>query len=499
MTSTPKPNVREASGASPSPRARSETGAASASSSVGPGGDIPVVAAVIAVVLGLTVGFVVSGEAMSDPRVAMLMLAGPVAAALGVLAVTRFEWFVLLVLAVRPSLDILGVGGLGPGAMLATVFVATAALWLIVQYRSGHWQPMSLAAKCLVAFGGATVLSVVTSSLRVISATGALEIVAGISMFLVLEQLLANRPDRVRRLLLAVLLSGIVPVIVGVNQWIGADVASARSDLSRIQGTFVHPNPFATYLVMLILLSTSLVTVVAGRQRLMLLCYLAVLGLMLVVTYNRASWIAVIVGLTYIGVTWNRRILAVMGLGLVIVVLAVPSVGARIGDLSEEKALPEGVPDNSLEWRIQYWEKLVPLANDSPLTGIGPQVVLHTRPERVEPHNIYVQAYVEMGAFGLVALGAVVVGIGITLSRRRRAAVGSFDQALAVGAIAVSLAVLAQSPSENLLNQTMSWWYMAACSTWGFSRVVRSHGTAGAASRRSVPARSRRASHGESP
>ena len=88
-------------------------------------------------------------------RYTLLRIALLVPTLLGVLAVTRFEWFVLLVLAVRPSLDILGVGGLGPGAMLATVFVATAALWLIVQYRSGHWQPMSLAAKCLVAFGGA--------------------------------------------------------------------------------------------------------------------------------------------------------------------------------------------------------------------------------------------------------------------------------------------------------------------------------------------------------
>ena len=164
-----------------------------------------------------------------------------------------------------------------------------------------------------------------------------------------------------------------------------------------------------------------------------------------------------------------------MAAALVIIAISVPSVRARISDLSEEKDLPEGVPTNSLEWRFQYWDRLIPLANDSPLTGIGPQVVLNTRPEAVEPHNVYVQAYVEMGAFGLLLLGAVVVGMGVTLSRRRRDADGRIDEALAVGAIAVALAVFTQSPSENLLNQTMTWWYMAACSTYGY-RAVRARG-----------------------
>lgn len=427
----------------------------------------------VAVAAGLVVAYVVAGGVTADPRATMLLLAGPIAVGLGAIAVSRFEWFVLVVLVIRPSLDAFSTGGLGPGAMLASVFVATAALWLPVQYRSGEWVPVSVASKCLVAFAGATMLSVLTSSLRLISAVGALEIVAGISMFLVLEQLLAGRPDRRNRLVAAVLLSGVIPVLVGFVQWLGGDVAAARSDLARVQGTFVHPNPYATYLVMLILLTTALVTVLKGRQRIVLLGYLAALALMLVVTYNRASWIAAVVGLTYIGARWNRKILAVMGAALVVVVFAVPSVGDRISDLSEEKELPAGVPDNSLEWRIQYWGRLIPMATESPLTGIGPQVVLNTRPESIEPHNVFVQAYVEMGVLGFGALTAVVAGMGVTLSRRRSDAVGRTDQALAIGAIGVALALLAQSPSENLLNQTMTWWYMAATCTFGYTALHR--------------------------
>ena len=103
---------------------------------------------------------------------------------------------------------------------------------------------------------------------------------------------------------------------------------------------------------------------------------------------------------------------------LVLIGTLVPSVSSRITDLSIDRTdLPEDVPDNSLEWRLQYWELLVPLANESPVTGLGPQVILNSRPEELEPHNVYVQIYVEQGLLGLGALAAAVVGIGITLRR----------------------------------------------------------------------------------
>lgn len=424
----------------------------------------------VAMAAGLGVAVLMTGGLVADSRVVILLAAGPIGVVLGVVAVTRFEWFVLVILVVRPSLDILGSGGLGPGAMLAAVFVSTGALWLVVQYRSGDWVPMSSATRALAAFALVVVLSVLTSLLRTVSAVGALEILAGIMMFLVLEQLLGDRPDRARRIVIAVLVSGIVPLAVGFVQWMGGDVVSGYTDLSRIQGTFAHPNPFATYLVMLILLSTALVMAVDGLKRFALLGYLGILGFMLVVTYNRASWIALIVGLAYVGARRRRGVLLLMVVVLVGVAFTVPSVGERISDLTAEKELPEGVPNNSLEWRIQYWEQLIPLANESPLTGIGPQVVLNTRPEGLEPHNVYVQAYVETGALGLLALGSVIVAVSVTLSERRKHALEPLDRALSVAAIGIAIAIFVKSPSENLLNQTMSWWYFAAAGTWGFRR-----------------------------
>lgn len=426
---------------------------------------------------GLGAAYVVSGEGLGDIRALALILAGPFAAALFTLAVMRFEWFVLTVLAIRPSVDILGVGALGPGAMLALVFLSASSLWLVVQWRAGEWRPMSLASKCLLGFAGATGAAVMTSQMRVVSAEAALEILAGIAMFIVLEQLIAGRPDRLRRLVVTVLASGVVPVLVAMSQLATGGGMSGGPDLSgvtRIQGTFVHPNPFAGFVVLLMLLTITIIPLVTRRVQFGLAAYLVILGVTLVVTYHRSGWIAFIVGVAYIGLRRSKLLLGVLVAALAIIAVTVPSVSQRITDLSAERErLPEGVPNDSLEWRFQYWERLIPLGADSPVTGIGPQVVLNSRPEGVEPHNVYVQVFVELGLAGVVALGAVIVGFGVTLSRRRRNAPDVDHQILAVGAIACALAVFAQSPSENLLNATMTWWYLAACATWGGWRLPR--------------------------
>lgn len=442
---------------------------------------LPTVAAAVLALLAqlaaLVVARIVLGGSDVEQSTVVLAVAAPVGLVLGLVAVSRFEWFVWIVLAVRPSLDAFRGRdvALAPGAMLAAAFLTAAAVWLVVRWRAGTLRPPSTPARVLLVFGGAVAVSVVTSTLRSVSALAALEIFAGIAMFLVLEQLLAGRPDRARRLIAAVLGGALVPLAVGWIQWAGGDVTGTRTDIGRIRSTFVHPNPFATYLVLVILLAVSVATAVHGRRRWMLTGYVLALGGMLVVTYNRSGWIAITVGLLYVGFRRSRWIIAGFVAALLLVPVAFPQVLDRLADLGETEDaayIPDDVPANSFEWRLQYWESLVPMANESPVTGLGPQVIVNTRPEELEPHNVFVQVYVEIGLLGLVSLLAVIVAIARELRRRRLAASDEIERSLAVGAIAVALAVLVMAPSENLLNQTMSWWYLAACATWGFTRLA---------------------------
>jgi putative inorganic carbon (hco3(-)) transporter len=429
------------------------------------------VIAASALAVGLLVAWLVSGGITQET---VLIVAGPFLVLLAHLATSRFEWFVWTVLLVRPSLDAVTIdGGLGPGAMLAAFFLVVASVWLVVQRRSGQWQPLCLASRAMLVFAGAVGLSVITSTLHTVSGVAALEILAGISMFLVLEQLLAGRTDRLKRLVAAVLIGAVTPAAVGLYQWaVGAGDAH-RTETARVHGTFVHPNPYATYLVLILVLALSTSFVTRGRLRIVLLVFTAVVALLIVATLNRAGWIGLVVALGYLGARRSPWILAAILAAVAASTVFVPPVADRIADLSAEKNLPEGVPQNSFEWRLQYWGDLLPMADQSPVTGIGPQVVMNTRPEGLEPHNVLVQAYVELGVVGFAALVGMIVAIGVTAARRRRYAVGRLQTTYANAAVAALLSVFVLVPSENLLNATMTWWYLAACATWGFSSSAR--------------------------
>lgn len=418
---------------------------------------------------GLVVAWLVAGGIDLGTQGAVLLAAGPLAVGLGLLAVSRFEWFVWTVLIVRPSLDAVGgMDNFGPGPMVSAMFLVVAVIWLVVQRRAGHWTRPGPVSVALGIFAVAITLSIVTSEMRIVSATAGLEILAGISMFLVLEQLLPGRVDRLKRLVVAVLASAVIPVTVALQQWISGG-GTARGVVTRIDGTFVHPNPFATYLVVVMILGYCAAVTVDGAKRNVLFGYVAVLGVVVMLTYSRGGWIALLIAATYLGYRRRRWVpIAVLVLAAGLVAF-VPSVGDRLSDLSDDETwLPEGVPRNSLEWRFQYWGDLIPLADASPITGIGPQVVLNSRPEALEPHNVFVQSYVELGILGLAALVGVIVASGVALARRRRQAGTRVERVYAEGATAAMLVLFVLLPSENLLNATINWWYLAACATWGF-------------------------------
>ena len=99
---------------------------------------------------------IVSGIAIAgdgDRRFAVIPLAAMVGVALAVLAFTRFSTFVLMLLVVRSSLDLVKLSGisagntetntaaargLDPASILSMLFIVAALFWLLAQYSSGR-------------------------------------------------------------------------------------------------------------------------------------------------------------------------------------------------------------------------------------------------------------------------------------------------------------------------------------------------------------------------
>ena len=152
------------------------------------------------------VGFIASfGEVAllsSSKTVLALVVAIPLGLAFAVLAVTRFEVFLMALIVVRASLDAFnlasadgGSTGVDPGIMVGAVFTLCAALWLLAQRRSGYWIKVSAPTWALWSFVGACVLSIPTSFALAGSVLSTTKVVAGVLMFSVLEQYLKVRPS----------------------------------------------------------------------------------------------------------------------------------------------------------------------------------------------------------------------------------------------------------------------------------------------------------------
>lgn len=400
-----------------------------------------------------------------------LALALPVGAVAGVLAVTRFEAFLLACIATRASLDALSLGSassnsVDPGVMLGGVFIVSATLWLLAQRRSGQWVPASRATLALWGFAAACAISIPTSLAITTSVISTSKLVAGVLMFSVLEQYLGRHPERAGKVVRSVLASLALPALAGLKEWVSGQGNTYYVDVSRVSGTFVHPSSLANYLLLLLPLSALLVGWCRGRQRVVMAGIVFLELLLLVLTYTRTAWLAALVSAFYLVIRWRRELVWALVLGLVALVVAVPSIPARFADLNAPAPVA-GVPSNSLSWRVGYWGRLIPEAAANPITGLGFDSTVRTSPEQLQPHNVFVQAYVETGLVGFVALLWVLWTFGSMLRARERRAASGWPRLLALAATAAAIATALQLPSENLVTQTVVFWYLAAAMTFG--------------------------------
>lgn len=423
------------------------------------------IALVVALVLGLGTGLL---AARGPGGATLVMAAGALTGlAIAVVAATRFWAVVVALFVLRASLDALKLGSFGnttnaldPSVIVGLAFLLSGSIWLFAQWRAGPWHQPSRTTMWFGALAVAGVLSAVGSGNPVQSAQVGLKICAGALMFAVLEQAYRQRPARIRHVLAAGAASLVVPALVALSQAQRNEVEQYL-DVSRIRGTFVHANPFATYLVIVAVLAVAVRPHLRGWSRFAATAVMATAGTLTLFTYARGAWVALILGLVVIGLKQDRRLLIGLVTALIVIVVAVPSVTARLSDLSEERVEGRGDP-NSLAWRFSYWGRLLPEVAESPVTGIGLEQVLANSEEGLQPHNVFVQTVVEVGLLGLVCLLGLCASMAGELRRAIRRAPPGLHRGVAVGAAAAALGILAQLLSENLLTQAAIHWYFAA-------------------------------------
>jgi putative inorganic carbon (hco3(-)) transporter len=430
------------------------------------------VAVLVAVGLAVLSGL---GAGYGSKLAVVLPVAVAAGAVLGLLALTRFGFYVLVMLVLRASIDLAklsgapaagpGQGGaaaargLDPSSLLGVVFLLAGALWLAAQHYQRGSLPGSTLRRALLVLVGAMVLSLPTSTNLRASAVELLRVLAAVMMFVVLEQLITDRA-MLRRVLLAVYLSAVFPLAyTSFGFLMGNPPSELKNTFTRITGTFGQSNTFGRYLMLLVVFGVALYPHLGKGLRPALGLLLALGSVFLLLTYTRTAILGTVLGLVVVGLVQSKRLL----LGLLVVgvcaLLLVPQLSTRFTSLSST----ETGSANSLEWRFGYWTELLPLANSNPLTGIGPDATQYLTDEGKQPHNDFIRAYVETGVIGLVAylfLLAALLGLGVRAVRASPPR--SFDRGVAAGYLGCAVAFVAVSFASNALSDVVVLWYLFA-------------------------------------
>ena len=423
-----------------------------------------VVAILIAVVAAVAAGL---GRADGTARADFVL---PIITAIGVglawLAFTRFDLFVVAILAARASLDALKLGSAGatgggafdPAAMLSVAFLFAGLLWMSAQSRE-PLAPTSPIVKPMAALVVAGAVSVVLSPNVSGAAVDVMKLATVAVILVVLNQLFTSvRP--VRLVLGAVVISSLVPMAAAVYQFLTGTGLHDSGDFSRVQGTFTHPNPFAIYLTLLMVMGAAVLRYLSPGRKLVLLLFMGGWGGCMLLTYTRSAWLATIAGILTVGLYQGKKAIAIFGLVLIGVLFLVPSTAARFADLERDQTV-SGAAGNSLVWRIDYWKQAIDL-NQDPLLGNGLRSVRESTDEAKEPHNDFIRVFVEMGLIGLIAYVWFAVTLWRTGTRAIHNTRDGLFRGIAVGFFGCVVAFLLLSIVSNVITQLAIFWYFAA-------------------------------------
>lgn len=400
---------------------------------------------------------------------AVVLLAGVV---LGLVSITRYWAFLLVMIAIRSGVDMFlpeaGGGttdteslGVSPTIVIGVLFLASSWAWLVSQRLAGRLYPLSVPSRWGLAFVGVGLVGVPISISPSISASSVLKSLALVTMLVVTEQIFRSDPGRLRPLLVALGASLVIPVITGLGQLSGAGFVDESIDINRIHGSFVHPNALSTYAAIMLAYALALRSTFTGSARVAVYAAGTAAGFLLLYSYGRAAWIGGLVAILVVGVLRDRRLLVTGAVGMTAIFLLVPSVTERLSDLDSEPRY-EGVPPNSLAWRMDYWERVLDAAEGRPILGIGLDSVPLVMDEELQAHNSVVQAYAEMGLLGLVALLGFVLSTIFLVRRGLDRAPPGLPRDMMVGVAAAAASVLAQLLSENMLTAVAPLWYLMA-------------------------------------
>ncbi len=388
---------------------------------------------------------------------AVSLLLGGCAAALFIL--WRSAAFVLGIISVNAFINAfsrsaavsVGSVALNPSELLGLVIIALGALALL-----GRPLPMAALRPILVPLVVGNVLLAAASVAAGRLGTDNIATWVRSLGFLVLLLLAAASFTEERQVRWAVALfswASLIPIGAGLYQAVSGTGSSelVRGDISRVYGTWNHPNPYSFYLLMVF--SLALVTLLdarAWRDRLLGGAWCALVLGCLFLTYTRITWLGLIpVVLVISALRKNPWILLGLALVAALVLVLVPTAYKRLAEVQAVRWQAPGLGGNSIEWRLAAWRQSAKALEGGLLLGHGANAASELL--GFDAHNDYLAALIDGGVLGLATqlwLQAALIGASLRAWRRLRA---PLYRRVALALLAVQVAFALMSLTDNLI------------------------------------------------
>lgn len=410
------------------------------------------------------------------------------------------EYFILVLLALRPTLDYwrdlnlfsFRIFDFNMNAALSIFLLVWSVIFCLKNYRYFKNVPLKVAWLAIIIWCAATGLytyhlpSTITETIKLANLFGLFAIC----------HIMTQKDSRMFRLgfLKAALVAGAAPIAFGLWQFVTRTGMDIDEISNRIFGTFAHPNVLATFILILLIVVANEIIYKKNNfyahqtsyffelktDRTLKLVALG-LALVLALTYTRIAWIGAALLIIIIGLVYYRKLL-LLGIGAIALFYAffypvnnylINSYNFNLQSSTVIFRLTARNQDaDSVRWRTNLTTKIIPLFRDKFLVGYGygtfarvwddNKDVENIWDNTSEAHNDYVKMAFESGIIGLLLFSLV---FGSLLYHQLIYGIKNhWKNIVFVASIFVYLIL---SLSDNMLHHTpVIWWFWAVWGHW---------------------------------
>lgn len=382
-----------------------------------------------------------------------------------ILLIINFEVGFLALIFIRSALDYFknfgAAGGLNIAGVASLVLIVLGIFYALYRKINVFKFEDSIPFFIFLVLCG---ISVIGSSYFAESLSDWLRLVSVFSVY-VLTRMIFVSEQKIRTALIAVLFSTLLPILAGVIQFVTKQGMVMDGEQARIVGTFLHPNAFASYL--LIILIFSMAQVLEGTNFInssLIISLMIPAFAMFLFTFSRGAWIVFILAMVFMGFMRYRKLLGLLPVVLILSALMVPGIHDRIINIFHPSQYVHG--RSAWEWRLDTWAAISPIIAQKPLLGHGLATI--EGEFKILAHNDYLRMLAEVGVVGLLAYLYLTFSLFLNTWKAYHAHGSKLEKSFQVGLLAIIVGFLVREFADNTLRNTVVMIYF-----WIFVGLVR--------------------------